>query len=61
MCKWVGGHTAWGKGITLAGPWLEVKGATMFLLQRKRHLRIELCGRLSVLGLFHVGHVEENR
>jgi len=30
--------------------WLE-------LLQRKRHFEIEICDRLSVLRLFHVGHV----
>ena len=26
-------------------------------LQRKRHIKIELCAKLSVLRLFHVGHV----
>ena len=30
-------------------------------LQRKRHIKIELCIRLSVLWLFHVGHVAQNR
>ena len=27
------------------------------LLQRKRHFEVEICDRLSVLRLFHVGHV----
>ena len=31
------------------------------LLQRKCHIKIELCVRLSVLRLFHVGHVVQNR
>ena len=31
------------------------------LLQRKRHIKIELCVRLSILRLFHVGHVVQNR
>ena len=31
------------------------------LLQRKRHIKIELCVRLSVLLLFQVGHVVQNR
>ena len=31
------------------------------LLQRRRHIKIELCVRLSVLRLFHVGHVVQNR
>lgn len=28
---------------------------------RKRSFKIELCGRLSVFQLFHVGHVVRNR
>ena len=31
------------------------------LLQRKRHNKIELCVRLSVLRLFQVGHVVKNK
>ena len=31
------------------------------LLQRKRQIKIELCAGLSVLLLFHVGHVVQNR
>ena len=31
------------------------------LLQRKRQIKIELCARLSVLLLLHVGHVVQNR
>ena len=31
------------------------------LLQRKRQIKIELCSRLSVLLLFRVGHVVQNR
>ena len=31
------------------------------LLQRKRHIKIELCVRLSVLGSYHVGHVVQRR
>ena len=31
------------------------------LLQRKLQIKIELCARLSVLLLFHVGHVVQNR
>ena len=31
------------------------------LLQRKRHIEIELFVRLSVLRLFHVDHVVQNR
>ena len=30
-------------------------------LQRKRHIQIELCVKLSLLRLFHVGHVVQNR
>ena len=30
-------------------------------LQRKRYIKIDLCVRLSVLRLFHVGHVVPNR
>ena len=30
-------------------------------LQRKRQVTIELCVRLSVLRLFHLGHVVQNR
>ena len=30
------------------------------LLQRKFHFQIELCDRLGVLRLFHIGHVERN-
>ena len=31
------------------------------LLQRKRHIKIELCVALSVLRLFHVGHVLQKK
>ena len=31
------------------------------LLQRKRHIKIELCVGLSVLRLFHVSHIIRNR
>ena len=31
------------------------------LVQRKSHVKIELYFRLSVLQLFHIGHVEGNR
>ena len=31
------------------------------LLQRKRQIKIELCVRLSILRLFHVDHVVQNR
>ena len=31
------------------------------LVQRKRHIKIELCVRLRVLRFFHVGHVVQNR
>ena len=31
------------------------------LLQRKRHIKIELCVRLSVLRLFQVDHVVQNK
>ena len=31
------------------------------VVQRKRHIKIELCVRLSVLRLFHVCHVVQNR
>lgn len=31
------------------------------LLQRKRHINIELCVRLGVSGLFQVGHAVQNR
>ena len=31
------------------------------LLHRKRHIQLELCVRLSVLRLFHVGYVVQNR
>ena len=31
------------------------------LLQLKRHIKVELCVRLSVLRLFLVGHVVQNR
>ena len=31
------------------------------LLRQKRHIKIELCIRLSVLRFFHVGHFEQNR
>ena len=31
------------------------------LLQRKRHIKIELCVRLSILRLFHVDQVIQNR
>ena len=31
------------------------------LLQRKRHIKIELCVRLIVLRLFEVSHVVQNR
>ena len=30
-------------------------------LQRKRHIKIELCVKLSLSWLFHVGHVVQNR
>ena len=30
-------------------------------LQRKRDIEIELCVKLSLLRLFHVGHVVQNR
>ena len=30
-------------------------------LQRKRHIEIELCVKLSLLQLFHVDHVVQNR
>ena len=30
-------------------------------LQRKRHIKIELCVKLSLLRLFHVDHVVQNR
>ena len=30
-------------------------------LQRKRHIKTELCVKLSLLRLFHVYHVVENR
>ena len=30
-------------------------------LQRKRHIKIELCVKFSLLRLFHVGHVVQNR
>ena len=30
-------------------------------LQRKRHIKIELCVQLSLLRLFHVDHVVQNR
>ena len=30
-------------------------------LQRKRHIKIELCVKLSLLGLLHVDHVVQNR
>ena len=30
-------------------------------LQRKRHIKIDLCVRLSVLRLFHVGQFVQNR
>ena len=30
-------------------------------LQRKRHIKIELCVKLSLLRLFHVGQVVQNR
>ena len=30
-------------------------------LQRKRHIKIELCVNLSLLRLFHVVHVVQNR
>ena len=30
-------------------------------LQRKRHIKIELCVKLSLLQLFHVDHVVQNR
>ena len=30
-------------------------------LQRKRHNKIELCVKLSLLRLFHVDHVVQNR
>ena len=29
-------------------------------LQRKRHIKIELCVKLSLLRLFHVDHVVQN-
>ena len=29
-------------------------------LQRKRHIKIELCAKLSLLRLFHVDHVVQN-
>ena len=31
------------------------------LLQRKHHIKIELCVRLSILQLFHVDHVVQIR
>ena len=31
------------------------------LLQRERHIKLELCVRLSILRLFHVDHVVQNR
>ena len=31
------------------------------LLQRRRHFKIELCGRSSALRPFHVGHVVRNK
>ena len=31
------------------------------LLQRKRHIETELCVKLSVLRLFHVGHVVQSK
>ena len=31
------------------------------LLQRKRHIQIELCVRFSALGLSHVGLVVQNK
>ena len=31
------------------------------LLQRKRHIKIQLCVRFSILRLFHVDHVVQNR
>ena len=30
-------------------------------LQRKRQLKIELCVKLSLLWLFHIGHIVQNR
>ena len=33
----------------------------LLLLQRKRHIKIELCVTFSVLRLFYVGHVVQNR
>ena len=30
-------------------------------LKRKRHIKIELCVKLSLLRLFHVDHVVQNR
>ena len=30
-------------------------------LQRKRHINIKLCVKLSLLRLFHVDHVVQNR
>ena len=30
-------------------------------MQQKRHIKIELCVKLSLLRLFHVDHVVQNR
>ena len=30
-------------------------------LQGKRHIKIELCAKLSLMRLFHVDHVVQNR
>ena len=30
-------------------------------MHRKRHIKVVLCAGLSVLRLFHVGHVVQNR
>ena len=46
---------------------ISVEGVTRefkklrWLLQRKRHIKVELCVRLSVLRLFQVDHVVQNR
>ena len=46
------------------GDWGELGNGIRKLrreLQRKRHIKIELCVKLSLLRLFHVDHVVQNR